>query len=698
MKADEKIQNIIQWRESISSLPEKFFFELVHIYLGEVKTPYNKQKLAERLGGILRDESNRKTILNFLSADDAEILSAINFMEKPTSEKLERFFSADFPQGIFYNILASLEERLVIYFVPDEISGKKIIRINPYLADDLAEIFDFSSLIPSEKKIEFPPEKNLSAEVAAVFVSYVSLHPDFCKIDGGIKKRCARDLHEIFHGNFSAEFFETLFSAMKNLLLFKCDADGNFSADWNALENFSLLSAENQAAYFCASSACGFFSRRKIAFAAELFLHLREFLCGGIYSAENAVKAAFLLAEKIFPDGIQCGRFSKIVSGEDDDGDFLTGKFIKKILHSAANLGVLNFFADDGKEFFSARKISAEENSKKISIDAGFRITIFPGFSLSEILPFVKFSRAAECDVAAIFEITKQSALDSFAAGFGREKIAEILEKFSGYRIPQGLSVSLEEWDADFSSSAIFKGYVLKTDVQKFSFLQKNPAFKSRVKFVLADGVFLMDFSNDAEAENFAKKFGLDGATKIRGNPEKKNFLSLPEIRRKNTGGKFSMTDENPAEKNKFVPLSKIEMEKIKKNFREKLSSMNLTQDQKDGLEDRIARRVILSAEQLRGESVKFELTEAGGMNFSGKIHILESAAKNGNFVEVEISAGRENFVGKPESIFKKGDDTVLKILQKNPSSEESIEREIVVALISKVKKIRSSTSLLDLK
>lgn len=158
------------------------------------------------------------------------------------------------------------------------------------------------------------------------------------------------------------------------------------------------------------------------------------------------------------------------------------------------------------------------------------------------------------------------------------------------------------------------------------------------------------------------------------------------------------MTDENPAEKNKFVPLSKIEMEKIKKNFREKLSSMNLTQDQKDGLEDRIARRVILSAEQLRGESVKFELTEAGGMNFSGKIHILESAAKNGNFVEVEISAGRENFVGKPESIFKKGDDTVLKILQKNPSSEESIEREIVVALISKVKKIRSSTSLLDLK
>ena len=54
MNLDAKVQKIIQWRESFCTLPDKFFFELVRIYLGEVKTPYNKQKLAEEIGAFLR--------------------------------------------------------------------------------------------------------------------------------------------------------------------------------------------------------------------------------------------------------------------------------------------------------------------------------------------------------------------------------------------------------------------------------------------------------------------------------------------------------------------------------------------------------------------------------------------------------------------------------------------------------------------
>ena len=47
MNISPKVQKIIDWRESFSILPDDYFFEIVRMYLGEVKTPYNKQKLIE---------------------------------------------------------------------------------------------------------------------------------------------------------------------------------------------------------------------------------------------------------------------------------------------------------------------------------------------------------------------------------------------------------------------------------------------------------------------------------------------------------------------------------------------------------------------------------------------------------------------------------------------------------------------------
>ena len=62
MKLDPKVERILEWRESFSSLPDDYFFDIIHMYLGEIKTPYNKPKLIEELSTILRKKENNNPL------------------------------------------------------------------------------------------------------------------------------------------------------------------------------------------------------------------------------------------------------------------------------------------------------------------------------------------------------------------------------------------------------------------------------------------------------------------------------------------------------------------------------------------------------------------------------------------------------------------------------------------------------------
>jgi hypothetical protein len=63
------------------------------MYLGEIKTPYNKQNLIERLGAFLHKEQVQQNILLLLSPTDCQLLSAIFYLENPTHSLIARFFA-----------------------------------------------------------------------------------------------------------------------------------------------------------------------------------------------------------------------------------------------------------------------------------------------------------------------------------------------------------------------------------------------------------------------------------------------------------------------------------------------------------------------------------------------------------------------------------------------------------------------------
>ena len=90
MKNDNEIG---QWQEAMACLPEKQFFNTMRLYLGEIKTPYNKQRLIEQLASFIHNQENTKSILTLMDSFDVEILTAISLIPQVTQESLIEFFS-----------------------------------------------------------------------------------------------------------------------------------------------------------------------------------------------------------------------------------------------------------------------------------------------------------------------------------------------------------------------------------------------------------------------------------------------------------------------------------------------------------------------------------------------------------------------------------------------------------------------------
>ena len=106
---------VSEWQESILSLDDSQFFDLMRLYIGEVKTPYNKQRLTEQLASFIHNQDNQNHIINLLDSFDISILSAIYYTNNPTKETLTDFFAGDYKLSEVYAQLSNLVSRLILF-------------------------------------------------------------------------------------------------------------------------------------------------------------------------------------------------------------------------------------------------------------------------------------------------------------------------------------------------------------------------------------------------------------------------------------------------------------------------------------------------------------------------------------------------------------------------------------------------------
>ena len=91
-KNNDVIQDLKNFTECFNIFPDNVQLSYFKTFLGKIETPFNKQKLTEKLGGFFFNQENRKNIFLLLTKSDYKILSFINFSKEPTKNDALLFF------------------------------------------------------------------------------------------------------------------------------------------------------------------------------------------------------------------------------------------------------------------------------------------------------------------------------------------------------------------------------------------------------------------------------------------------------------------------------------------------------------------------------------------------------------------------------------------------------------------------------
>lgn len=701
--------DISSWYDFLTGMNETRFFDLMRLYAGEIKTPYNKQKLIETLTAFLHKEENRRILFSLLSKEDLILIAAVIHIPRCTKEKAAAFFGSRFSFAFLHDGFLNLEERLIIYGKKDNDAADdtpaSYFDINPLLREDLEKQAPLSLLFlpyDDEENSDTPavkPGHFISAHILASWFAFTAEFPDCCRVDGSLKKKAAEILKERFAG-ISLDFLSALHKTLVNLSLFR---QNGFSAEADKAKrlSFAELPPLSRYAYLCAAfcaaysaAPCGFFRRdvlqKNASLVLDIFTILKEAGPSFSFSPSFILRLIFLLREQkkysVFGEKIQTkeGRLRKLfrenavhtgntvsVSGTDEafNSETLFSAFISfGILIPAAgkNLYTVNpvLFSDTQEaETFQTGTIKSQN---AISIDAGFSVTFLQEIPLPLFFDLTSCMELEFCGTVSRFRITRSACLRAFESGISLEHFIAALEKISSHPIPQNLRFSLHDWYMFYSSASLFKGYVLQVSEDKSLQTENNPVLAAHIKIKLAPGIYLFDFTSDEEAADIIKKSGLSfigGIKQFNTENESLPFIPLLQNAQNETAPFTSLCS---AELRYSAETDGTKSTEADEDFQKRhiaameaeVKKKNLPKESEDALMLRVRRKTVLNAAQLSENSVRLEKNEAFGMDFLGKIRIIENALACSDLIEAVY--GEKTLCGYAAALEKQSGDALL--------------------------------------
>ncbi|MCR5621275.1 MAG: helicase-associated domain-containing protein [Treponema sp.] len=691
-----RVEKVLAWRKYIATLEEEEFFDIIRIYLGEVRTPYNKQDLVEELSAFLRKDENKNGIVRLLSGIDLKILAAVRFIPAADTRKITEFFSSSMSSKHVEAHISNLMQRLLIFSMGSDEKGKQHLCMNPLLEERLLDLLDIDVLLPSYRKqpgqIEMP--EVLGEGKTAAMISYVLAHPDLCKANGDFKKK---DAEELAQKMGDVEQAQTLMNSLRNLGLFTENASGKkLLADWDKAESLARLDPPHQKAYLCVANL-GHLTRSSLYESAQLLYDTLDCARESHYGREALLRLSFLIKQKDMDRNLSrmsSGRFQSLISRSpyadaDQPVENLEGS-MGKALDAAIAFGYVVKEGEDeeGKDiycvnplFFEGKRAPGTDKKGTVSIDAAFTFMIMPGLTLKEFLPLIKFLELVKYDTVLSFQINKASAMRSFDMGMDAQKIRTVIGEYTDYPIPQNLDVSLDEWFGSYSSASLYKGYVLKVSGENETKVKRNPFLSSHIIEVLAPGLYLLDFADDIMAQAAIKHCGMDFIGKVKTKEKNRSGYDFYSLQKKGEKLSYAASGKSRADDRQL----KKEQDALLESLKNKVCSMKIPQEQKDGLLARIDRRLIVNEDQLRPESIRFEKLEALAMDYQGKLHVIENSilAK----CLVELTSGEEEdgeaFLGEVTALSKYEGEAEVTLKR-----EDGKEKTFSVSKASLVRKV----------
>lgn len=682
------------WQNSLLELKEEIFFDMIRLYLGEIKTPYNKQRLISSLASFIRTEANYKSIISFLDDFDIKMISAIGLIPNITEEILVEFFSSEYSTGEILFEISNLKERLILFTQNDPVSNKKYIRINPFITEELEHFVKIQNLLEVEPVVYYSMEDSFSitVEFIGAIVSFIKNKGCSLKNDGTIKAGDKKRLSEIFKDK--AEIAELLIIAMFNIGLL-AEGEKSLYVDEYRFDLFARLPFNHQVSLLCVSSYSRH-SQEGLKKETQLLLNILSSIPKAGYPLPSIIKLAYFTTSSAAGGGAAGkSRFSQMLAAataENGNSFENTASITERMMESAVKFGLLkklgrteknvDIFTTNGT-FTDCQKVSEYgDRPQVLHIDSTFTVSVMPGLSLSQFLPLTSFISIKSWGIVSEFEINRQSITNSFDSGWTPDSIFEEFSKYTNFEFPQNLKMSIEDWYNSYLSARIYHGYVLKVTQQNIVLVENNPRIQKYIKEKLAEGIYLLNVPVNQDILPFIKDSGLDFMGKISNSENTSEHLGFPLLK---DGIPLNM-DENQEP----VKINLSAANEILTGLKKKVAQMDISKNQKESLEYRIRNRLILNEEQLCKTNIRVEIFEAGGMDYSGKVFLLDGAAKAGDTVEIVIPDFNKpdsyvTLIGIPIAVIKQSGEALIRF----QTIPDGFIQNLVASKISNVRRLR---------
>jgi len=713
MKKAISYRTVDEWKSALMTLPGSSFFELLRSVLGNIKTPFSKQKLLNDLLNLLSRDDIKETIVAYLNEQDQMIIAAVALLGEPVPEDLDDFFSGELSPEDIQALVINLEERLIIYRLRTE--GALRLALNPVLEQVLAPFIAntqrfFISYKDEGSQEEHAGSGNPDDRIVAALFTFIRNEKELFKaeargteLSGQERRKIRKKILDKAKRFFPDLDFDLAVRTSIRLGLLRQDGSALFPCS-ERVASYCALSADERQEYWTAGMYFCLYEQDSGASPEDI--HIPWFSWTKLKQTASFIHSFRDLIEpgRLYPE-ITLKRIGRFLESEGDKlaSPLFIGKVqppFENILKLMEMTGLLVKKEDYWKKSQAVLPLPSDPEKPVIAMDTVFSFVLYPEISFADAMELGVFCSLKEnTETAVCFEITRQTAARGFDQGLGAAAMVSLLERLSHNRLDANLSWTLNEWESRYMGVSVHQGIVLNLAEDRRYLAEAKPVLRL-IRKTLAPGVYLLSSDEKADAVKALAKAGVDIVAQppLDANTGEKIESSKHGV----YSGVFQRLGSSIAESNDLISImcdnavredtaSSLSADSIKKNFREALVKIQHTKQERDELLARIERSLILSEAQLEA-SVRYEKLEARGLDYTGKSMIAKQAIESGSLVEVLWSGlgGEINrTIGIPQTLEKQEGDSIL-ILQALKENNAVVFR-IPLGKISLLRRIKQS-------
>lgn len=658
-----------EWRKIIMALPDKDFFPILRNYLGRIETPFHKPALIDQLFSFLSREETVERIVQSIDPEDALVLTSVAYLGDPGQKQLQKLLSGTFTYLELHHRLLNLEERLLIYRTRDG-----IVKLSPLFQEELERrVINPDLLFPSTpaKKRILPSPWPTEQLLCAMLHMQEKHGGSLTKADGEFRKRVQQDLQDIF-STLPLSHLRLFLRGMKLLgidqgpgspALKALSRMEKSSRSWLLMGAVSLAADGEEE---LRRGECRLRAERLRLFAVQLDPDR-------VYSEETLITVfSAALVRKNLEDP-ELDRYPSLLER--------CGALIRE------ETGLRR--AD-----FSFPEAEQDGTTPLVLVQPDFSITINPGMDLRQATGLTAFLNLRRYDLYPSYELNRES-FHRGCSWFPPESFRLLLQELAT-PIPQNITTSLTSWENEISSITLVSGIILQVGEERRHLVDHDPEVAPFLEKRLGPGIYLLD---PAKEEQWRKSL------------EKAGVYPLPPVT--SPGEKSSREEDAPSQwhppeleddlhttdaagvgtvvSSGKIPEAGREGEKIREELKRHLSGLTLSRNDRDELQARIEKKLILFPGQLLPGLGDQEKHEAKGLDYTGKVRLIERSLSEGNalleVVERSRGGAPRRLLVKPEELKKNGTDLLLQ----GKALPEETAVTVMVRRISLIRKLKSS-------